>query len=441
MALFLSGNYSASADSVTSLDYSVVQFTDTTGTEDQIYYMLKNKGTNYWGTYVLNPLYCRSLVVQSPHPIKDFNTGKQGVYVFRETKALFFAMSGTSRCNQTAFSSCDGTTTVCSGSDDKFRLSDMAHNDSTVFQSTTDTLARRFPQSVFVQLHGFDKGSSDPYVIMSNGTRNTPTPDYVTQIRDELYAIDTVLTFKRAHIDVSWNKLVALTNTQGRRINGSSDPCSTSPSATSGRFIHIEQEKTRLRNNSSGWAKMVSALSTVFVCETLLPIELKSFKVRETTTNKVEAIWSIVLEHDNGYCVLERSPDAHTWQPVANVPVSGGRQEYIATDDNPIANTSYYRLRLVDGVGGESFSPIRAIWLVAQALRPLVFPNPTWGVINVLLQKNTGHVQLTNVMGITQEIDPFPTENGFTIDIGPLQPGMYLLHIGEYVFRILKLGH
>ncbi len=140
----------------------------------------------------------------------------------------------------------------------------MAHNTNTVFQKTTEILYTNVSNSVFIQLHGFGKQSSDPYVIMSNGTRETPTIDYALQIKEALTNEDSSLTFKLAHLDTGWTRLIGFTNTQGRFINGSSNPCNTSAATTTGRFIHIEQEKSKLRENQGGWRKMSNALKAVF---------------------------------------------------------------------------------------------------------------------------------------------------------------------------------
>jgi hypothetical protein len=99
---------------------------------------------------------------------------------------------------------------------------------------------------------------------MSNGTRITPDPDYITILRDELYAIDNALTFKIAHIDLSWSRLIAFTNVQGRYINYSTNPCTMNATQCTGQFIHIEQEKSKLRQDFIGWLKMYEALSNTF---------------------------------------------------------------------------------------------------------------------------------------------------------------------------------
>jgi len=140
----------------------------------------------------------------------------------------------------------------------------LAHNTLSVFQKTTENLIASIPSSVFVQLHGFGKRATDPYVILSNGTRTTPSIDYATLLKDALYAEDNTLTFKLAHIDTDWTRLIGFTNTQGRMINNSSNFCNTPATAASGRFIHIEQEKLKLRNSVTGWSKMRVALEAVF---------------------------------------------------------------------------------------------------------------------------------------------------------------------------------
>jgi hypothetical protein len=103
---------------------------------------------------------------------------------------------------------------------------------------------------------------------MSNGTRFTPTHDYVSMIKDELKKVDTSLTFKIAHINTTWTRLIAFTNTQGRFINKSADACTQAATISKGGFVHMEQEKTKLRQDSTAWYKMYIALSEVFSCNT-----------------------------------------------------------------------------------------------------------------------------------------------------------------------------
>ncbi len=249
-----------------SVNYRIVEFEDVSTQPHSHYYVVEEKSERqkFWGTYVFNRSPMRpQLVIQSPHPIFDLYTGKQGFFCYKRLGALAFFISGAHRCNNTASSPCSGTTSAC-GSLAPYRISDNPHNVESVYQKATEVLYDERSNTYFVQLHGFAKQETDPYVIMSNGTRITPDPDYISALSDELHRIDNSLTFKIAHIDLSWSRLIAFTNVQGRYINKSVSPCYQNAVQCTGRFIHIEQERSKLRENSILWLKMYEALAITF---------------------------------------------------------------------------------------------------------------------------------------------------------------------------------
>ncbi len=252
-----------------ALGYRLIRYTDT-GTNPMRDYLVVEKtpaGVNYWGTYVfaLAPRRPR-VVIQSPHGLYDSKTGAEGWYVFTTAGARAFFLNGTHRCNSSVFSVCSGTTTACSDSSAPYRLSDQAHTVDGMFQITTAAMLAAVDSSVFLQPHGFAKLSSDPDIIMSNGTQKTPPAgqDHLLRIRDNLLLVDPTLTFKVAHIDLTWTRLIATTNTQGRLINGSSNPCTNSASSASGRFLHLEQKYSGLRDTKQNWGKLAQAVVLTF---------------------------------------------------------------------------------------------------------------------------------------------------------------------------------
>ncbi len=250
-----------------SLGYRVVLFTDTTANPHTVYHLLEKVASspNHWGTFVLNPSAGRrNVVIQCPHPVFDSNTGKQGIYVFLLTRVYAYFVAGTHRCNTLIATPCSGTTTACTGTDAPYPVSDQAHVTDATFQKTTEVIAAHQPSSVFIQLHGFAQGTGDPDLIMSNGTRMTPSPDYALMLEDQLLLQDATLTFKIVHIDTDWTKLTAFTNTQGRFLNASPNPCSISAINSSGRFVHIEQSYAKLRSSEQNWGKMANAIIGVF---------------------------------------------------------------------------------------------------------------------------------------------------------------------------------
>lgn len=267
MGEMLKFNFLAAHQKALALGYQVTDFTDIPSQKK--YYILEKsgQGLNFWGKYMINPLASRaSLVIQSPHPKFDFNTGLQGAHIFREVGAVLFCVAGTHRCNDTSASPCAGTTTVCSldQSSRPFRRSDHAHVTDGMFQITTQVAIANLVKPVIIQVHGFDKEVGDPDVIMSNGTQKAPIApliDYSLLIKQQLQMVDAMLSFKVAHLDLDWTKLTGTTNTQGRLINNSIDPCTKSANIPTGQFVHIEQAKIGLRDSPANWNKLTQAIA------------------------------------------------------------------------------------------------------------------------------------------------------------------------------------
>ena len=171
----LDNNLSEGRSKATEINYQITEFTDTSIDPNQIFYILEEKASAqyYWGTYVFtkNPVR-NNLVVMAPHSIYDSNTGKQAVFCFKNNLARAVMINGTHRCNSDSYSSCSGTTSVCGVSGDNYKMSDLAHTEKSMFHATTETLFTEISNSVFVQLHGFGKKDSDPYVIMRKGSES-----------------------------------------------------------------------------------------------------------------------------------------------------------------------------------------------------------------------------------------------------------------------------
>ncbi|MBW7888159.1 MAG: T9SS type A sorting domain-containing protein [Bacteroidetes bacterium] len=320
----VSGNYHTAQDSAAKIQYRVVQFNETTTTPSKTYYVLEktSSGTNYWGVFVYNPVPLRGkLFIQSPHPIYDLNTGKQGIQIFKNIGARSWFVSGTHRCNSTVDTECDGTTSVCGG---HYKISDQAHVVEGTLQRATIVMNSLISQMIVIQNHGFGRDSTvDPYVIMGNGKTTNPTgTDYLLQVKNNLSSLDGELTFKVVHVDIGWTKLAGTSNTQGRLINGSASPCNTPPASANGRFLHIEQAKERLRDTDANRKKLSDAIALTFAQDALTLTspngeERYSSGSQQTITwNSSGLISNVKLEYtiDNGV----------TWNIIsADVPNSG----------------------------------------------------------------------------------------------------------------------
>jgi hypothetical protein len=368
----LSGDYSSAHTEAALFGYKVVEYNNTGETPNKTYYLLEktSAGTNYWGTFILNPAPDRcTLFVQAPHPINEINTGKQGFFIFREIGARAFILSGTHRCNNSNSSSCSGTTAVCSGSSESNKISDQAHIVDGTFQKTTEVLNTGISNLAVIQPHGFAKLEADPDVILSNGIQSAlPPTDYLSTLKTKLLAEDNTLTFKIAHIDTDWSRLIALTNTQGRLINEVGSPCSDNATTNTGLFLHLELAKVKLRETESDWTKMSNALAATFP-ENPLPVELTNFSGR-WNESVVELTWVTETEVNNyGFNVERKALLSHpnggisnSWNSIgfiAGYGNSNSPKEYIFVDSsNLAAGEYYYRLKQIDTDGVFEYSEI-----------------------------------------------------------------------------------
>jgi len=264
--LMLEGNYTEAHATAQLRDYQIVHVIDPDGITYHVLERDPASTSRHWGTYVFNDNAQRSkLIVQCPHPVYDRKTGNLGVRLFQQCSARAYFVAGTHRCNGASSSPCDGTTSACSDASESYRYSDMAHVVLGPFHVATEVLYNNDPEILIIQPHGFSKGSSDPDIIMSNGTRLTPANrDCLLDLRENLSIVDPTLTFKVAHKDLDWTTLIATTNVQGRLLNNSSSLCYANASSASGQFMHLEMAYSGLRDTEINWSKLIQATRMTF---------------------------------------------------------------------------------------------------------------------------------------------------------------------------------
>ena len=110
----------------------------------------------------------KDLIIQTPHSFYDLGTLEEGLFLFQQSNARALLSSGTHRCASEVSSPCSGETKVCTlFSSEPFRISDMAHTDTSLFHSAHIALAEGFPNTTILQLHMF----LDPGASVSNGKK------------------------------------------------------------------------------------------------------------------------------------------------------------------------------------------------------------------------------------------------------------------------------
>lgn len=281
VALMLAGSASVDWCAVVSAGeaagYNLYRAYDT-GTGRWLIVGLDGLGNGQHATFVINPAYRRDLVVEAPHVevgagIED-RTDTQAVAIFRQTAARALLMNGADRCSGPAGqdATCDGTVSsasVCPGqaAGARYRPSDVAHNDDSVFYALHQRMNDAWPGSVFVQLHGNDNsGLAAGGVSVSDGRQwASGASGLATTLAGHLVA--SGLTAAQVNDCTSESEILCgYRNAEGRYTNDAAAACGAYQMLQGGqRFLHVEQ-KAGAGNLVDAPAPLIDALSLTVAC-------------------------------------------------------------------------------------------------------------------------------------------------------------------------------
>ena len=186
-----------------------------------------------------------------------------------------------------------------------------------------------------------------------------------------------------------------------------------------------------------------------------LPIELVSFTV-EPEGSKAKINWRTASERDNDFFTVERSSDGRNFEILGTVKGAGTSiqaLDYSYTDDNPLSEISYYRLKQTDYNGHfEYFTPksLSMEKTLAEFHIISVNPNPFTEQLNIKYfspDEMEADLKLLRVNGtevLSQKINIEQGERVYTMyDAGSLTSGMYIIALSTNdkmlgTYRVVK---
>jgi uncharacterized repeat protein (TIGR01451 family) len=162
----------------------------------------------------------------------------------------------------------------------------------------------------------------------------------------------------------------------------------------------------------------------------LLPVRLMSFNGRASGTQNLLQ-WTVAEESEIQVYTLEYSDDAEHFKPIETIKATNLPDVHTYRYAHPtIARKSWYRLRIRDYDGSESFSHVIPLVNTANTVQLQAIPNPFTDVLQVQLsQAGTATAALMDVTGKT--ILERTLKNGET----RLQ-GLKQLPAGTYLLRV-----
>ncbi|MFA7273941.1 MAG: T9SS type A sorting domain-containing protein [Crocinitomicaceae bacterium] len=179
---------------------------------------------------------------------------------------------------------------------------------------------------------------------------------------------------------------------------------------------------------------------------TPLPVTLTYFNAVLSENETVQLSWQTAAEINSAYFTLERSINGVSWEEIGKVNAAGNSTEeinYSFQDKRPFDGVSYYRLSQTDLDGQTKDLGIRSILRDGEEI--IVFPNPAVGRIE--FQGPIGsfeYVALYDVLGnnIMSSVSfDQVSERQLTLNIDPLESGIYFLKTKDSIIRFVKKQH
>jgi hypothetical protein len=169
-----------------------------------------------------------------------------------------------------------------------------------------------------------------------------------------------------------------------------------------------------------------------------LPVHFVHFKAREKGA-AIELEFTNAAEKNVTYYIIERSVDAHHFEPLAQLDPkrnNGSSVMYTWLDSVPPAGSVWYRVMGLEEDGTVTYTPVLRM-LVRQHTKPLtIHPNPAQGrtvVWEASLPQGTYLLQLTDGNGRQVVAQQFSYSGGNCIKTlhlpAHLQPGIYYLQL------------
>jgi len=216
------------------------------------------------------------------------------------------------------------------------------------------------------------------------------------------------------------------------------------PNLASGAKNIISQVVLAHVNSSSGGPIYLDNL--YFYRPGVLPVKLTSFTA-VAKANIVGLNWETATEVNNRGFGVEKSGDGRTWSELTFVnasPSNVNGAKYSAVDQAPIQGMNFYRLRQTDLDGKFSFSAVRQVNFNGMAEGISVYPNPSRGFVNVLVNPSSKKVNysITNITGRSLKSGILLTDGTVNrVNIQGLPAGVYMLQVtdenGSKTTRIL----
>jgi len=168
-----------------------------------------------------------------------------------------------------------------------------------------------------------------------------------------------------------------------------------------------------------------------------LPVRIISFRV-ECFDGSARIAWTTAQEQNSSRFDVQASSDGIQWQTIGHLAAAGnstGEKAYSYTDGNPANGTTFYRVVELDIDGSATYSATASASCGIAGNDATVIPNPVRDICRIMLNApgaSQMKIEVYNAAGArihTQIVTVNAGNNSIGVDMKPLSPGLYFLHL------------
>lgn len=175
-------------------------------------------------------------------------------------------------------------------------------------------------------------------------------------------------------------------------------------------------------------------------CTVALPVRLIYFNAILVSNKEIKLEWDLADVDEVSAFTIEKLNTSNIWIPLTTIAAASALHHYEYSDFAPMTGENIYRLKIITKANSVIYSTLKRVMIKSKA--PFtVYPNPASDkiIIKGMIGQNI-LIKITDITG--REIKKILTNtslSSFEFLLPPIQPGVYLLHVNNYIEKILIL--
>ena len=162
----------------------------------------------------------------------------------------------------------------------------------------------------------------------------------------------------------------------------------------------------------------------------VIPIELVRFNAN-AQNKTVNLDWLTASELGNDYFDVQRSANGRDWTSIGTIKSKGSsatKNAYNFTDETPLSNVNYYRLKQVDFDGKFEYSAVVSVNMLKGGKALSLYPNPVSDKLNVVTNSldTEGAIQIFDMKGSLLKTAQMLNNQ---LDVNDLPIGLYQIRL------------